>query len=141
MYVSLKISMQYNRIQKTVLELVSSLSVIIILECAKVNWLQDITLSICVSQVSLLTQFTWTPLKIWNQTSNSSLYWHLITLFFCLFFLPFSRAIPMAYGGSQARGLIEAVAAKPTPEPQQCGIRAASATYTTAHDNTRSLIH
>ena len=30
--------------------------------------------------------------------------------FFCLFvFLPFSKAAPMAYGGSQARGLIGAV--------------------------------
>ena len=27
------------------------------------------------------------------------------------FFLPFSRAVPTAYGGSQARGLIGAVAA------------------------------
>ena len=30
--------------------------------------------------------------------------------FFFFFFLPFSRAAPMAYGGSQARGLIGAVA-------------------------------
>ena len=43
-------------------------------------------------------------------------------LFFCLF--AFSRATPTAYGGSQAGGLIGAVAAKPMPEPQQHGIRA-----------------
>ena len=55
---------------------------------------------------------------------------------FCLF-----RAAPVAYGGSQARGLIGAVAALPTPEPQQHGIRAASATYTTAHGNAGSLTH
>ena len=46
-----------------------------------------------------------------------------------------SWAAPAAYGGSQARGH------QPTPEPQQCGIRAASATYTTAHGNTGSLTH
>ena len=37
---------------------------------------------------------------------------HFIFLFlflFCLFVLPFSRAKPVAHGGSQARGLIEAV--------------------------------
>ena len=39
----------------------------------------------------------------------------------------------MAYGGSQARGQIRAIATGPTPPPQQCGIRAAAATYTTAH--------
>ena len=37
------------------------------------------------------------------------------------FFLAFSRATPVAYGGSQARGLIGAVAAG-LPEPQQHGI-------------------
>ena len=62
-----------------------------------------------------------------------------IYLFICLFV--FCRAAPVAYGGSQAGGLIGAVAAKPMPEPQQLGIRAASATYTTAHDNARSPTH
>ena len=47
----------------------------------------------------------------------------------------------MAYGGSQARGLIGAVAAQRTPEPQQRGIRVVSAAYTTAHGNTGSLTH
>ena len=59
--------------------------------------------------------------------------------FFCLFAI--SWAAPSAYGGSQARGLIGAVAAWPTPEPQQRQIRAASATYTTAHSNAVSLTH
>jgi len=45
----------------------------------------------------------------------------------------------MAYGGSQARGPIGAVAASLHPEPQQRRIRAASATYTTAHGNAGSL--
>ena len=43
----------------------------------------------------------------------------------CLF-----RAAPVSYGGSQARGPIRAVAT---------GLRAASATYTTAHGNAGSL--
>ena len=58
-----------------------------------------------------------------------------------LFFFAFSRAAPAAYGGSQARGLIGAVAAKPMSEPQQRGILAVSATYTTAHGNAGSLTH
>lgn len=62
-------------------------------------------------------------------------------LFF--FFFWFFRATPMAqaHGGSQARGWTRAVAAWPTPQPQQCQIRATSATYITAHSNTRSLTH
>ena len=47
----------------------------------------------------------------------------------------------MAHGGSWARGLIGAVASSLLPEPQQCQIRAASETYTTAHGNTGSLTH
>ena len=63
-----------------------------------------------------------------------------IYLFICLFAI--SRAAPVAYGGSHARGLIGAVAAGlRTPEPQQHGIRAASATYTTTHGNAGSLTH
>ena len=58
-------------------------------------------------------------------------------LIFCCFAI--SWATPVAYGGSQARGPIGAVATWPTPEPQQRGIRAASATYTTAHGNAGSL--
>ena len=46
--------------------------------------------------------------------------------FFCLFFA-ISWAAPGAYGGSQARGRIRAVAV--------------SATYTTAHGNAGSLTH
>ena len=66
----------------------------------------------------------------------------LFFFFFCLF-----RAAPVACGGSQARGLIQATAAglhqshslQPTSQPHQ--IQAASATYTTARGNTRSLTH
>ena len=52
----------------------------------------------------------------------------VIFFFFWLF-----RAAPAAYGGSQARGRIGAIVARPRPQPQQRGIRAASATFTTAH--------
>ena len=55
--------------------------------------------------------------------------------FFFFFFFDFSRATLVAYGGSQARALIGAVV---TSLRQ---IRAASATYTTAHDNAGSLTH
>ena len=58
----------------------------------------------------------------------------MFVFFYCLF-----RATPKAYGGSQARGLIGACSCRPTPEPQQRQIRAASATYTTAHSNTGCL--
>ena len=54
----------------------------------------------------------------------------------CLF-----RAAPQAYGGSQARGPIGAAARRPMPQPHQCGIRAVSLTYTTAHGNAESLTH
>ena len=57
-------------------------------------------------------------------------------LVFCLF-----RATPVAYGGSQTRGLIRAVAAGLTPQPQQRWIWAPSATYTTAGGNDRSLTY
>ena len=45
----------------------------------------------------------------------------------------------MAYGDSQARGLIRAI--RPMPQPQQHQIRAASGTHTTAHSNAGSLTH
>ena len=47
----------------------------------------------------------------------------------------------MAYGGSQARGLIGAVATTASPQPQQLQIRATSATYTTAHSRQRWILN
>ena len=62
--------------------------------------------------------------------------------FIFLVFLPFSWAAPMAYGGSQARSLIGAVATSLRQSHSNTGPkRATSATYTTAHGNTRSLTH
>ena len=64
-----------------------------------------------------------------------------VTLFFFFFFV-FSRAAPVAYGGSQARSPIGTAATGPhTPQPQQRGIRAPSATCTTAHGNAGSSTH
>ena len=51
----------------------------------------------------------------------------------------FFRAASRAYGGTQARGPIRAVAAGLYHSHSNAHIRAASATHTTAHDNTRSL--
>ena len=64
---------------------------------------------------------------------------HTHTYIFCLF--AFSRASSVAYGGSQARGLIGVVATGLCHSPQQYRIRATSTTYTTAHSNTGSLNH
>ena len=79
-------------------------------------------------------------------TKTSSLFEGFLFLFWFLF-LVFFRAATMAYGDSQARDLIRAVAAalhhshsnakfKPHLQPTT-----ASMTYTTAHGNARSLIH
>ena len=43
------------------------------------------------------------------------------------------RAEPVAYGGSQVRGRIRAIAASLYHKPQQHRIQASFATYTTAH--------
>ena len=55
----------------------------------------------------------------------------------CCYFLGHSCGIWRfpGYGFSQS------CSRQPTPEPQQCGIRAASATYTTALSHVRSLTH
>ena len=43
------------------------------------------------------------------------------SFFFFFFFLLF-RALPVAYGGSQARGSNRSYSCRPTPQPQQCRI-------------------
>ena len=51
------------------------------------------------------------------------------------------RAAPAAQGGSQARGRTDwCCSCQPTPQPQQCGIQAASAIYTTAHGSRKNRI-
>ena len=66
-------------------------------------------------------------------------------LFYCIYlfiylFLLF-RAAPTAHGVSQGRGSNQSCSCWPTPQPQQCRIPAASATYTIAQSNARSLTH
>ena len=53
--------------------------------------------------------------------STRSLYWVAFILFYFiyLYFFALSRAAPMAYGGSQARGSNRSCSRRPTPEPQQ----------------------
>ena len=63
----------------------------------------------------------------------------LLILFF-FFFLLF-RAPLVAYGGSQARGLIRVVATGLHHSHSNCRIQAASMTYITAHGNVGSLTH
>ena len=57
----------------------------------------------------------------------------------CLF--SFFRAAPVAYGSSQARGLIGALVSPTMPEPQQGQNQTESVTYSTAHSNVGSLTH
>ena len=59
----------------------------------------------------------------------------VVVLFFCLF-----RVTPTAYGGSQARGLIGAVAVTYTTATAMPDM-SPSVTYTTAHVNATSLTH
>ena len=58
-----------------------------------------------------------------------------LALLFFFFFFGLFRATLVAYGGSQAKGQIIAVAAGLYHSPQQCQILAVSATYTAAHGN------
>ena len=55
--------------------------------------------------------------------------------FFFLF-----RAVPATYGSSQAE-LNWSCSCQPIPQPQQCGIRASSTTYTAAHSEDGSPTH
>ena len=66
------------------------------------------------------------------------------SLFFCLFvFLSFCYFLGSSRGiwSFPGEGSNRSCSRWPTPEPQQRGIRGASATYTTAHGNARSLTH
>ena len=78
----------------------------------------------------------WVVLKhgLWIQAAN--LPWHF---YFILFHFSLFRAAAMAYGDSQARGQFRAVAAGQYHSHSR--IWAASANYTTAHSNVRSLTH
>ena len=79
----------------------------------------------------------------WTQREHLTSSLKTVEVFFSFFFFLFFflRAALSAYGSSQARGCIGAAPAGPTPQPQQCQIRAASVTYTAAHNNTGSPTH
>ena len=61
--------------------------------------------------------------------------WECIDSTFFFFFIVFFlfRSAPKAYGGSQAKGSNWSCSLWPTPQPQQLGIQASSATYITVH--------
>ena len=65
----------------------------------------------------------------------------LTILFIYFVFLPFLGPLPRHMEVSQARGRIGAVAASLCQGHSNSGIRAVSATYTTAHGNAGSLTH
>ena len=67
-----------------------------------------------------------------SDKARSLTHWATRELSFSFFLF---GAAHVAYGTSQARGWSYSC------QPQQCQIRAASATYTTAHGNARSLAH
>ena len=62
---------------------------------------------------------------------------YIYIIFWGLF--AFSGTIPMAHGGSQARGPIGAIAVD--LHQSHSNLRSESATYTTAHSNAGSLTH
>ena len=71
-----------------------------------------------------------------------SLYLLIFFLFFSsLFFFLLFMAKPVAYGSSQARGRIRTTDASLHQSHSKARIQAASATYTIAHGNARSLTH
>ena len=76
--------------------------------------------------------------NLFNSLGKYDLYSFSFFLFlsFCHFF-GHSRGIWRLPGEGSTRSCSR----RPTPEPQQRGIRAASATYTTAHGNAGSLTH
>ena len=73
------------------------------------------------------------PPRVLKRLFSPFIFYYLFIYLFLLF-----RVAPAAYGGSQARGQIGAVA-WPTAQPQQHRIQATSATYSTAQGNARSL--
>ena len=127
---------------------------LVLSECSCVHWIHPAAVysagleneyqqNICFSHSPVVSvrleqlMALWTSEELSNWSSTSGPLWNSLTSFF----LVFSRAIPTAYGGSQARGSNQSCSCCPMPQPQQCRIWAASATYTTAHGNAGSLTH
>ena len=76
-------------------------------------------------------------LFVWINRHQKRISCAIFFLFFFSFFFGLFRAIPMAYGSSQARAQMGATAASLC----HSHTRFASVTYTRAHGSTRSLTH
>ena len=75
----------------------------------------------------------------WLQTLKLSFsFFFFFHLFLCVSFFQSRIYSVWRFPGS---GSDQSCSHWPTPQPQQCQIRAASATYTTSHSNARSLTH
>ena len=107
-----------------------------------------VSIASCLIHTSLFQGFLFSSFALYD-FSAAVLYFKnfylCIYLFLSFFFSSLSRATPGTYGSSQSRGWIGAVATA-TPQPRYTTAtatwdQAASATYTTAHSNTRSLTH
>ena len=66
--------------------------------------------------------------------------WPYFYIFYLLFYFNLFRAAPRHMEVPRL-GSNRTCSRQLTPQPQQCGIRVASAGYTTAHGNARSLTH
>ena len=89
----------------------------------------------------LLTMVTMWYIRFHNLFTMHN--WNFVSFVRSFFFFLFaiSWAAPPAYGGSQARGWIGAVAAGLRQSHSNSGSKPASATHTTAHGNAGSLTH
>ena len=65
---------------------------------------------------------------------------HFFSFSFLLFYLSFQGCTRDTWR-FPGQGLNQICSRPPMPQPQQCQIRAVSATYTTAHSSARALIH
>ena len=88
---------------------------------------------------SHLTALAKTSNTMLTQSAEDTHLLFFLSFFLCLFRL--FKAARAAYGHSQARGSYWRYSCWPTLQPQQCQIRAASATYTTGYSNTSTLTH
>ena len=66
----------------------------------------------------LLKTLTSNKYQIFPNNNQNVSFWNT-NFFFIFWSFVLFRAAPAAYGGSQARGLVGAIATGPTPEPQQ----------------------
>ena len=97
-----------------------------------------IVVLICISLITNdIEHFFISLLTIFGEMSVQVLCPFLFFFAFCLF----KRAVPAAYGASQASGSNQSYSCWPMPQPKPCQIRSASATYTKALSNARSLTH